>query len=215
MATTVSFPPPPNPPSEAGLTWVVGPNGQHIQVPTQQVYPDHARYPQPSYQGGAYPAYPPYQPPPTPGSSQGYGQAQGNYTRNLIGSVAVSAALLADTAGKLGFWFILQDLSVRQEGTFRLKLTFADVSELGAMLANKSAQSPGTDPATNSKHANNLAKSSPILATCFSEPFHVHSAKKFPGVKESTALSKCFAQQGVKIPIRKEGKNPKDEDDDD
>jgi len=35
--------------------------------------------------------------------------------------------------------------------------------------------------------------------------FTVWSAKKFPGVKESTALSKGFAAQGVKIPIRKDG----------
>jgi hypothetical protein len=47
--------------------------------------------------------------------------------------------------------------------------------------------------------------SAPILATAFSEPFQVFSAKKFPGVIESTALSKCFAMQGIKIPIRKDG----------
>jgi hypothetical protein len=45
----------------------------------------------------------------------------------------------------------------------------------------------------------------PVLATSFSEPFTVYSAKKFPGVIESTPLSKCFAQQGIKIPIRKDG----------
>jgi hypothetical protein len=45
----------------------------------------------------------------------------------------------------------------------------------------------------------------PILATSFSDPFVVYSAKKFPGVIESTPLSKCFAQQGIKIPIRKDG----------
>jgi hypothetical protein len=44
----------------------------------------------------------------------------------------------------------------------------------------------------------------PVLATCFSEPFQVYSAKKFPGVIESTPLSKKFAQQGIKIPIRKD-----------
>jgi hypothetical protein len=47
--------------------------------------------------------------------------------------------------------------------------------------------------------------SAPVLATAFSEPFQVFSAKKFPGVIESTALSKCFALQGIKIPIRKDG----------
>jgi len=45
----------------------------------------------------------------------------------------------------------------------------------------------------------------PVLATAFSDVFTVWSAKKFPGVKESTALSKGFAAQGVKIPIRKDG----------
>jgi hypothetical protein len=62
----------------------------------------------------------------------------------------------------------------------------------------------------------NLARA-PILAQCFSEPFQVYSAKKFPGVCESTALSKCFAHQGIKIPIRKEGqdgKGKKDKSDD-
>ncbi|CAK7263726.1 hypothetical protein SEPCBS57363_000716 [Sporothrix epigloea] len=44
-----------------------------------------------------------------------------------------------------------------------------------------------------------------VLASCFSDVFTVHSAKKFPGVCESTLLSKTFATQGIKIPIRKEG----------
>lgn len=44
----------------------------------------------------------------------------------------------------------------------------------------------------------------PVLAYLFSEQFQVYSAKKFPGVIESTPLSKCFAQQGIKIPIRKD-----------
>lgn len=47
---------------------------------------------------------------------------------------------------------------------------------------------------------------SPVLAYVFSEKFQVYSAKKFPGVIESTPLSKCFAQQGIKIPIRKDVK---------
>lgn len=50
----------------------------------------------------------------------------------------------------------------------------------------------------------------PVLASCFSETFTVYSAKKFPGVVDSTALSKCFATQGIKIPIRKESKAGKD-----
>lgn len=53
----------------------------------------------------------------------------------------------------------------------------------------------------------------PIQASSFSEPFTVYSAKKFPGVCESTDLSKTFASQGIKIPIRKEA-NAKGGDDD-
>jgi len=45
----------------------------------------------------------------------------------------------------------------------------------------------------------------PVSASVFSLPFQVYSAKKFPGVIESTELSKCFATQGIKIPIRKDG----------
>lgn len=55
----------------------------------------------------------------------------------------------------------------------------------------------------------------PVLASVFSEPFQVFSAKKFPGVIESTTLSKCFAQQGIKIPIRKDGLKPRGRADDD
>lgn len=55
----------------------------------------------------------------------------------------------------------------------------------------------------------------PVLAWSYSEPFQVYSAKKFPGVIESTPLSKAFATQGIKIPIRKEGRPEKAEDEDD
>lgn len=57
-------------------------------------------------------------------------------------------------------------------------------------------------------------KDIPVLASVFSEPFQVFSAKKFPGVIESTDLSKAFAEQGIKIPIRKDGgKGDGDKDD--
>ncbi|CBX90267.1 predicted protein [Plenodomus lingam JN3] len=111
-----------------------------------------------------------------------------NHTRNLIGMNAVNACRLNDPDGNPGFWFVLQDLSVRTEGTFRLKLSMCDIG---------SGQSPNAAVVSNGK--------CPILASTFSEPFTVYSAKKFPGVIESTPLSKCFASQGIKIPIRKDG----------
>lgn len=56
---------------------------------------------------------------------------------------------------------------------------------------------------TSAQHLNTA--SAPVLASCYSDKFDVYSAKKFPGVIESTNLSKCFATQGIKIPIRKDG----------
>lgn len=50
-------------------------------------------------------------------------QSNAMYTRNLIGSLTVNAARLNDDKGKPGFWFVLQDLSVRTEGFFRYVLT--------------------------------------------------------------------------------------------
>lgn len=43
----------------------------------------------------------------------------GMFTRNLIGSLCVSAFKLTDCENRMGVWFILQDLSVRTEGSFR------------------------------------------------------------------------------------------------
>lgn len=86
----------------------------------------------------------------------------------------------------------------------RLKMSFVNV---------------GTDSASGVTVINH--GSPKILASVFSEPFQVFSAKKFPGVIESTTLSKCFALQGIKIPIRKDGvkgtrgRNNDDDDGDD
>ena len=98
------------------------------------------------------------------------------FTRNLIGSLAVNAFKLNDDQGKLGLWFVLQDLSVRTEGEFRLRYSLVDVGSFRA----------------------------PVLATTDSDTFKVFSAKKFPGMIPSTPLSKVFAGQGIKIPIRKD-----------
>lgn len=106
------------------------------------------------------------------------------FTRNLIGSLSASAFKLTDPDNKIGVWFILQDLSVRTEGSFRLKMNFVNVGRVDGQGLNTGV--------------------APVLATAFSEVFQVYSAKKFPGVIESTGLSKCFATQGIKIPIRRD-----------
>ncbi|KAJ2162494.1 hypothetical protein GGF46_000625 [Coemansia sp. RSA 552] len=86
--------------------------------------------------------------------------------------------------GSTGIFFVFPDLSIRKDGEYRLRFAFFNLqSEATGELISTSTQ---------------------IQAFTFSEPFRVFSAKQFPGMIESTALSKHFAKQGIKIPVRKE-----------
>ncbi|KAG2233109.1 velvet factor-domain-containing protein [Thamnidium elegans] len=109
--------------------------------------------------------------------------------RNLVGSSVSSATKLYDLNGNLGIYFVFQDVSLRTEGCFRLKFSLVDVGSPYARSVNTSSNSH-------------------VLKAIYTDPFTVFTAKKFPGVVQSTPLSKCFARQGIKIPIRKEKLNP-------
>ncbi|KAF9312958.1 hypothetical protein BG003_005759 [Podila horticola] len=80
-----------------------------------------------------------------------------------------------DSGNESGF-FVFPDLSVRMEGTYRLKFCLYEMT--------------GTQV-----H---------FCTSIVSAPLVVYSAKKFPGMEESTTLSQFFAEQGLKIRIRKE-----------
>ncbi|KAG9253526.1 velvet factor-domain-containing protein [Emericellopsis atlantica] len=122
------------------------------------------------------------------------GKASSRY--NLVGNRAVTAFILRDTEQRPGVWFILHDLSIRHEGFYRLKFSVVHMLRPGAR---------------HKQEANITKERTPILVSCFSQAFQVWSAKKFPGVKKSTALSKVFSDQGIKIPIRKGGEGSDDE----
>jgi hypothetical protein len=71
----------------------------------------------------------------------------GMFTRNLIGSLSVNAFKLQDDKGETGFWFILQDLSVRTEGLFRyvhLPLLYLDILSFFILLLFHSPSIPST-----------------------------------------------------------------------
>lgn len=89
-----------------------GPPGGY---PPSPAYPGYnglapADYPRQNYVAGGFSSR---------GVSGGSQSHQGMFTRNLIGSLAASAFRLTDTSDRIGIWFILQDLSIRTEGTFR------------------------------------------------------------------------------------------------
>ncbi|ORX62284.1 hypothetical protein DM01DRAFT_1298937 [Hesseltinella vesiculosa] len=104
--------------------------------------------------------------------------------RNLIGSLSSSAYHLNNEHGQSGVYFIFHDLTVRTEGTFRIKFMFMDLA--------------AGEPTTMSTR---------VQYEAITEPFTIYSAKKFPGLIASTPLSKAFSKQGMKIAIR--GSKPK------
>ncbi|KAJ2515874.1 hypothetical protein H4217_004922, partial [Coemansia sp. RSA 1939] len=100
---------------------------------------------------------------------------------NLLGEYSASSSIVEDENGERGCFFVFPNLSIRLEGRYRLRFMLIKL------------------PNMHDEHQ-------PMLPTCidtmFSEPFDVYSIKTFPGMIESTPLSRALAQQGLKIPIR-------------
>ncbi|KAF8450647.1 velvet factor [Boletus edulis BED1] len=157
-----------------------------------------ANYDTPTLYGA--PVYP-QQPPQTPYYQASYPQSNTSsssppassppltrhvYTRTLVGPLSCNACRLLDEHQIPGIFFLFQDLSVRTEGTFRLRLRLMNVGD---------SSTPEADALRVHTHV------SPVLAQTFTDPFVVFSAKRFPGVPETTALSIAFGNQGQKLPL--------------
>ncbi|KAJ2064812.1 hypothetical protein GGI17_000788 [Coemansia sp. S146] len=99
--------------------------------------------------------------------------------RTMTGSVVASLAHLKDVDNNDGAFFVFPDLSVRCEGVYKLKFSLFEIV------------------------GNQIFFCKSITSTSFT----VYSAKKFPGMEESTRLTKLFAEQGLKIRVRKEQKS--------
>ncbi|GIJ81968.1 hypothetical protein Asppvi_000471 [Aspergillus pseudoviridinutans] len=94
----------------------------------------------------------------------------------LAGTLVSSLHRLKDVDNNDGGFFVFGDLSVKIEGEFRLKFTLFEMRK---------------DVVT-------------YLKSIISDRFTVSPPKTFPGMQESTFLSRSFADQGVKLRIRKE-----------
>ncbi|GAB1519853.1 hypothetical protein RhiTH_002924 [Rhizoctonia solani] len=97
----------------------------------------------------------------------GSSATNGQYTRTLVGPLSANASRLVDAENQPGIFFLFQDLSVRTEGTFRLRMRLMNV---------------GAHPAPNAHATHVTTTSAPVLAQTFTDPFTVYSAKRFPGV---------------------------------
>lgn len=98
----------------------------------------------------------------------------------LVGTLASSIHRLRDADNAEGGFFVFGDLSVRREGQFRLRFALYD----------RDGYSPWADYV--------------FVAELISNVFTVFPAKLFPGMGESTALTRAFSDQGVKLRLRRE-----------
>ncbi|ORX67176.1 hypothetical protein DL89DRAFT_206438, partial [Linderina pennispora] len=103
-------------------------------------------------------------------------QIKGHKADAMAGSMVSPLHTLRDESMAQGAYFVFSDLSVRMEGSFRLRF---DLFELDDCMVHS-------------------------RASATSDVFSVYSPKRFPGMMESTRLSKLFADQGLRIRIRTE-----------
>lgn len=99
---------------------------------------------------------------------------------SLAGTLTSSLHRLKDTSNVEVGLFVFGDISVRLQGTFRLHFSMWEYNP-----ADGRAQ---------------------YLSSCFSDKFSVLPPKDFKGMEESTALSRCIADQGVRLRLRKEAR---------
>ncbi|KAF2878348.1 velvet factor-domain-containing protein [Massariosphaeria phaeospora] len=112
----------------------------------------------------------------------------------LTGTPVAGMAYL-DRPNPAGY-FIFPDLSVRHEGKYRL--SFALYEELKDAKDMDPEDRNGLNPQAGiDAHVSHRLEVK-------SSPFVVFSAKKFPGLSESTALSRMVAEQGCRVRIRRD-----------
>lgn len=94
----------------------------------------------------------------------------------LAGTLVSSLHRLKDIDNTDGGFFVFGDLSVKVEGTLRLQFTLYEVRD----------------------------KEVAYIKSVASEPFNVYASKNWPGMAESTILTRSFSDQGVRLRLRKE-----------
>lgn len=102
-----------------------------------------------------------------------------SYTRTLVGPLSANATRLLDEHRKPGVFFLFQDLSVRTEGSFRLRMRLMNIGRFPAPEAGAAGVMSINDPEVPGRGPPGV---SPVLAQVYTEPFTVYSAKRFPGV---------------------------------
>ncbi|KAF8466650.1 velvet factor-domain-containing protein [Kalaharituber pfeilii] len=101
-------------------------------------------------------------------------------TRRLMGTLVSSPFVGSDEEGKEGCFFCFPDLSCRTHGKYRLRFVL-----------------------TRLEPSESLQEYTPVITETTSEVFTVYTAKEFPGMRPSTALTKALKRQGCAISVKK------------
>lgn len=123
----------------------------------------------------------------------------------VLTGMPVAGMAYLDRPSPAGY-FIFPDLSVRHEGKYRLSFNlFEELKEPKDADVEPTASSPGSD-AVKPQPNNAMAPQAHVhfRLEVKSVPFSVFSAKKFPGLAESTNLSRVVAEQGCRVRIRRD-----------
>lgn len=117
----------------------------------------------------------------------------------VLTGVCVASTAYLERPQRAGY-FIFPDLSVRHEGWYRLKFSlFEQIKHSSDADVDRPFTGPEAPGQQVLKHES-MANRMEVQST----PFQVFSAKKFPGLSQSTDLSKVVADQGCRVRIRRE-----------
>ena len=101
-------------------------------------------------------------------------------------------------------YFIFPDLSVRHEGRYRLSFNLFEEVKMEADMDLVTEDQDHPSSKLLHRSPSNPFQSVHFRLEVKSEPFSVYSAKKFPGLTESTQLSRVVAEQGCRVRIRRD-----------
>ncbi|KAF2836774.1 hypothetical protein M501DRAFT_987049 [Patellaria atrata CBS 101060] len=102
-------------------------------------------------------------------------------TRRLMGQLVASPSVAKDEHDVEGCFFCFPDLSCRTHGRYRLRFVMIRIDPSNLIVGDVS----------------------PILADVMSDVFTVYTAKDFPGMRPSSALTRALKLQGCNIQVKK------------
>lgn len=121
----------------------------------------------------------------------------------VLTGMPVSGMAYLDRPNEAGY-FIFPDLSVRHEGIYQLSFNLYEETKHPEKDGDRETASDQKKPTSPVGPGSPLDSSFDFRMEVKSQKFTVFSAKKFPGLAESTALSRTVAEQGCRVRIRRD-----------